>query len=350
VKKRVMRKARLDEISLVDRPAQVGAKVVMRKRDFSAQQREDLADSGKAMPDGSYPIATEQDLKNAIQAIGRAKDRAAVVAHIKTRARALGLSELVPDSFGKSDIPQGSAGSLNTGQPSGSSQAADGGNLETHMTPEEKAAFEKAAQEKLEAMQKRAERAEKLAQLSDSQKSLFAKMDEKEQDAFLGLTPEARETEVRKSLEANPIVYEGPSGAFRKSDDPRLVAMAKKADTADAARAEAEKLAKRETLAKRVKDEIPALVGDEETKIAVLSAVDTLGEKAVALLKAANAAAADLLQRKGVQGEPKTGSSDEVIEAIAKRLKNENPKLTDAKAYRLALETPEGLKAYASRS
>lgn len=71
------------------------------KRDFSDDERKKLAESGAAMPGGGYPIKTEQDLKNAIQAIGRAKDRAATIAHIKDRAKALGLSSLIPESWEK---------------------------------------------------------------------------------------------------------------------------------------------------------------------------------------------------------------------------------------------------------
>lgn len=68
-------------------------------RTFTAEQRRKMADSGQAMPDGSYPIANEEDLRNAIQAIGRAKDPAAVKRHIRKRARALGLSDLVPEAW-----------------------------------------------------------------------------------------------------------------------------------------------------------------------------------------------------------------------------------------------------------
>lgn len=65
-------------------------------REFKTKERKDLADKGNALPDGSFPIKSEQDLKNAIQAVGRAKDKAAAKAHIKKRARALGLESLIP--------------------------------------------------------------------------------------------------------------------------------------------------------------------------------------------------------------------------------------------------------------
>lgn len=71
----------------------------LAKRDFSAKERQQAADEGQAMPDGSFPIKTVQDLKNAIRAVGRAKDPAAAKAHIKRRARALGESDLIPDDW-----------------------------------------------------------------------------------------------------------------------------------------------------------------------------------------------------------------------------------------------------------
>ena len=68
-------------------------------RDVPAADRKKMAKAGTAMPDGSFPIANEQDLRNAIQAIGRAKDPAAAKAHIKKRAAALGKSDLIPDGW-----------------------------------------------------------------------------------------------------------------------------------------------------------------------------------------------------------------------------------------------------------
>jgi 2'-5' RNA ligase len=68
-------------------------------RAFDTEQRKAMAKRHTAMPDGSYPIANAEDLRNAIQAIGRAKDPAKVKAHIRRRAKALGLTELIPESW-----------------------------------------------------------------------------------------------------------------------------------------------------------------------------------------------------------------------------------------------------------
>jgi len=73
--------------------------VSIQAREFSQEEREQLAKEGKALPDGSFPIVTREDLENAIQAIGRAKDPDAAKAHIKKRARQLGLEELIPETW-----------------------------------------------------------------------------------------------------------------------------------------------------------------------------------------------------------------------------------------------------------
>ena len=69
------------------------------KRDHNTAQRRAMAEAGTAMPDGSFPIATVADLHNAIQSIGRAKNPAAAKEHIKRRARALGATDQLPESW-----------------------------------------------------------------------------------------------------------------------------------------------------------------------------------------------------------------------------------------------------------
>lgn len=114
------------EVSLVDRPANPSAKLILAKsiegestlvqveelheykaplpsevfkREVSDDERQRLADRGAAMPDGSYPIANVGDLKNAVQAFGRAKNPSAVKKHIIRRARALNAVDQLPDEW-----------------------------------------------------------------------------------------------------------------------------------------------------------------------------------------------------------------------------------------------------------
>lgn len=69
------------------------------KRMFSADQRREMADAGEALPDGSFPIADEEDLQNAIQAFGRAKDKAAAKKHIMRRAAELDAEDMIPEEW-----------------------------------------------------------------------------------------------------------------------------------------------------------------------------------------------------------------------------------------------------------
>jgi hypothetical protein len=69
------------------------------KRAYTEEQRSSLAEEGMALPDGSYPIKDESDLSNAIQAFGRAKDKAKAKAHIMKRARDLGREDLIPETW-----------------------------------------------------------------------------------------------------------------------------------------------------------------------------------------------------------------------------------------------------------
>ena len=71
----------------------------VEKRTFTSDQRKRLASSGKALPDGSYPIENKSDLHNAIQAFGRAKNKGKAKAHIIARAKALGATSMLPDDW-----------------------------------------------------------------------------------------------------------------------------------------------------------------------------------------------------------------------------------------------------------
>jgi hypothetical protein len=70
--------------------------VLAQERDYSPDRRKELAKQGKALPGGSYPIPDKGALKDAIQAYGRAKNKAAAKRHIIKRARALGATDMLP--------------------------------------------------------------------------------------------------------------------------------------------------------------------------------------------------------------------------------------------------------------
>lgn len=69
------------------------------RRVFDRKKREKLAGEGKALPWGGFPIENCGDVKNAVQAIGRAKDRSRTIAHIKKHASSLGCTHLIPKKW-----------------------------------------------------------------------------------------------------------------------------------------------------------------------------------------------------------------------------------------------------------
>lgn len=126
--RRIMEKFRMNEISGVDRPAQTHARMTimkraddfddatfetLRKRKFTAAERKEAEANGHAMKGGRYPIDDKEDLENAIHAVGRGKgSHAAIRAHIKTRAKALGATDLIPDDWSVSKIAKSVHGEL----------------------------------------------------------------------------------------------------------------------------------------------------------------------------------------------------------------------------------------------
>ncbi|MGH3826856.1 MAG: hypothetical protein ACRDQX_06745 [Pseudonocardiaceae bacterium] len=71
----------------------------LAKRQFTQAERDASADEGQALPDGSFPIKTVADVKNAVHAIGRAKNPAKAKKHIRTRAMALKRPDLIPEAW-----------------------------------------------------------------------------------------------------------------------------------------------------------------------------------------------------------------------------------------------------------
>lgn len=195
---RVLKDLHITEVSSVDRGAGEGVKVTLIKRDeplapeveawlkreFTAEQRQASEDKGHAMPGGGFPIENVSDLKNAIQAIGRAKDPAAAKAHIKTRARALGQTDLIPDTWKRDS---------------------------TMPTPEETKKAEEALNKAIEAAVAKAlaGQAAEIAvlKMSDAEKAYCdtEKMTDEQRKAFAAMKPEERAAKMKKSDDGDPV-------------------------------------------------------------------------------------------------------------------------------------------------
>lgn len=254
------------------------------EKQFTAEQRQQLARSGAAMSDGLFPVRNAADLRNAIQAFGRAGNQAAVARHIARRARALGLERLLPTS--------GDLASM-----IGKNAADNGGGPEleektmTHATE----AADKAVEAQVTELEKQLAKAKSFGELTDVQKTYYATLDEAGQTAFLAKSLEDRQAEIDALQKADAVVYKATDGSeYRKSDDPRLVAMAKRADEQHEALRKAEEQRKDMELRKRAEDELPNLPGTVDTHVAILKAIETIKDETVRkaafdVLKANNA-------------------------------------------------------------
>lgn len=67
----------------------------LEERDFTAAKRRELASKGHAMKDGSFPIEVASDVKAATHLARTAEQRA----HVKKRAKAVGASDMIPDTW-----------------------------------------------------------------------------------------------------------------------------------------------------------------------------------------------------------------------------------------------------------
>lgn len=291
------------------------------KRSFTAEDRKKYAASGEAMPDGSFPIVNAGDLSNAIQSFGRAGSPAPVARHIKQRARALGRTDLLPDS-----------GLLAKSQP-GDDPMADT-KLEQVQADLAKATA-------------RAERAEKVAELSAAELALFKSLDKAGQDSFLALDAAGRAAELAKAKDADPVVYlcKATGASYRKSSPPNEVALAKALDASNAkAEAHSEALAKANLRARA--EELKFHPGTVEERVELLKAIDAIPDAAtrdrqLAIVKSINADLAKAFERAGSNGPARTGSPEQKYEELAKaRATKDGCSLAVAKMR--VQETPEG--------
>jgi hypothetical protein len=163
---------------------------------------------------------------------------------------------------------------------------------------------------------KRAERSERLAKLTDAHKAHLGRLSSEDGETFLAKSHAERDAVVAEIEKANEVVYTSKTDGttYRKSDDARLVAQAKRLDAQSEELAIAKAGRETEVLKARAKAEIGHLAGDDETKVALLKAVGA-DEKIVAMLKAADAAVGELSLAKGYSPE---GGADAANEPLAK--------------------------------
>ena len=322
----------------------------IEKREFSTQQRVAAAEAGAALPDGSYPIKTVEDLRNAISAFGRAKNQAAVARHIQRRARALDATNLLPDSGKLADLlgKNDSAGEDQTAETTAARE--DQSMTQQSNQAADVTAVEKKFEEQIASLTKRAERAEALASLPEAHR-VYAKSlgTSDEVDSFVASSETERNTTVAKAAESNAIVYTSMDGtSYRKNDDSRLVKMAREMDEEKKKRMKMEQEAYKADLEKRAA-ELAHIPGDLNARVALLKGIDSLQaeERAVAVsaLKAQNDRLGKSFQTIGTSSAPSADENLDPLDSLASDIAKRDG-ISFEKAYAKALNTVEGQKLY----
>jgi hypothetical protein len=367
-KRRIMRSFKMNEISGVDRPAQIGASVLMTKRDDSdpietfakASFQEALDEQtleqrfNRAFYDAFENIYTVNDaLKTALKDRYQNSEETlrsylAAVAELATKAIAATSGLAKSDSLDADVIKAAIVAALEEAQGEATmnkTQLAaaiakfqkDGGTQaeidailaaakalgaeDTLPATGALAKNDQAAQ--LAALQARLDKADKVSALGVEARKHYDGLDAAGQDSFLALDAAGQADALTKGQGDDPVLYKSNDGTeIRKSDGPAALALAKKIDGLMGRVAKAEAIAGDADLRKRAGDTLSKLAGTTDVHVALLKAVDGIADEAVrtavmATLKSANSAAGGAYKRLGTQaggGEPLgKGADDETL-------------------------------------
>lgn len=230
-------------------------------------------------------------------------------------------------------------------------------------TPEELQAELTKAAEDNKVLEASLAKAEAIARMSDAEKAAMADMDDEAKAKFIAAKPEDREKEVAKRAEANPVIYKSKTtGAeYRKSDDARLIDLAKRDDEREAELAKMRSDALDETFAKRATTELARFPGELTVKTALVKAVAGIKDDAVRkgveeMLKSTHGKLSVMLKEVGtgkdnISGDDVDGDMKKAAETSLDKMARDhmakNAGVSFAKAYDYVLSTPEGQKLYA---
>jgi hypothetical protein len=287
--KRIMRAFKLDEISAVTTPAQGAATMAIMKRKDEGHNGEPVTKVGMLLTDvdgHSHLIYNIEEMSGttswSIDLNGNdhnhpwMKDMegnivvGAAAGHTHKIVKKV-LAAVSVNEYGKQDITiiDAEVAAPDTTQETEKMTKTVEAQLEEAQAELAKAAEDKAA------MEARIAKAEAVAALTDVEKAHFDALEGEAKDAFLAKSGEDRKADIAKAADADAVIYTARDGSeFRKSDDPRLIAMAKKMDADAEALAKAKAEAEEATFTKAAESEYAGLPGEVAHRVALLKAVD----------------------------------------------------------------------------
>lgn len=394
----IMTKFRIEEVSGVDRPAQPGARAVLMKRSdhpkpmhpkkgesrdaFTSRFMADKAMQGQH-PDpkarhkaagqvfGGHLGKNMQDPKLTTDAEGHshlldATERSGFTTHDQSAGSEFGHSHpYIVEADGTVAIGMADGhthGIQSISKTGGSTAGGTNDSMEDNMATDAPKAADgntpTVDSKDLEKAQATASYFKNLAGLNADQRAYADGLaDDDERTEFMAKADADRAELVTKAAGPDPVIYTDEAGnEYFKSDDPRLVSSAKRADRSDRlAKAERERTQKA-TYAKRIGDELGNHAGDDTAKTALLKAVDSIEDEdlrtgALAIVKAGNDNLAKAFKRAGTSGGANLsvdGENDpeEKLDNLAKAFAKAN-KVDYATAYDNVLQTDEGAALYA---
>lgn len=158
--------------------------------------------------------------------------------------------------------------------------------VKVNPVPKEHAQMPKTEAE-IAAIEKRAERAEKLAAMTAAHRAYHDALAESDRDVFLAKSHKERSADIQAAIDSDEVIYKTTSGQeIRKSHGQLAADFAKRADESDkkmtdglAKLALANEATLTAQLAKRASQEVGFLKGTEGDKVALLRAIDGIADE-----------------------------------------------------------------------
>lgn len=343
----------IDEISSVDLPMQEGARAVILKR---AQESEEVAKRVRltSVEDGHQhliDVSGDHGSTSSDMATGDEFSHSHPWVRNDDNSLTIGLSDghthtVIEKRLTEKDLTilSGESANIGGGQLNGDPRMTK--------TEEEIAKDAEAVEKRIKEAEARAEKAERLATMTDVQKAHYSALPEGEQPSFLEASSTDRQSAVEKAAGDDPVVYTTLAGEeIRKSAGSLLLNLAKRADENEKELAVEKAARQRDGFAKRAKEELANLPGKEGAQVALLKAIDGIPDKedrdgALEIVKAANTGIAQAFEVAGTIDGGVAGDAEAKLEKLAQDHFKANADGSFAKSYKAVLETPEGRELF----
>lgn len=364
--KKIMRAFKIDEISVVDKPAQAGARMLITKRHIEKDAPFKTEDGKKFHAEDFAHVPDKEDPSTWKLRLTGTPGSGPDEGHVSAAAAALGAgfrgNKVELPSGARSGVVARVRSAWRKLNPDKSDEEMPEGlkktyNEEDDMSREEMDALKAKHDKEIKDKDAELDKAKKEADMTDEEKKKYK--DLKDEDAkknWRDMSHEKRTEVLKNDSDSNAVVYKSESTGleFRKSDDPRMVVLAKQADDNARIAKKATEDLENASLQKRADEILKHHPGTVEERAAMLKAVESIPDEAVRkksieALKASDAALAKAFTRNGGNGgDAGEGGSDALskLDTMAKAYDEKN-KVGYHKAYDAILQTTEGRELYA---